>query len=149
MIKAILLTVILLYLLWLVINFVSLIYKNSKVVSSFKKLEQLLIKRYGILDSIVKSEESKKYLEELKSLPQGMKFLNRKLALNYLLTKCIKQENSGEEFPDEYKITTAQLQNFGDVYNNRADILKRAVEIFPKSFYARFLNIKTVDYYRG
>lgn len=149
MIKIIILTVISVYILWLILNFVLLIYKNANTLNTFKKLEQLFIKRYEIWDKFTLSEECRKYLEELKSLPQGIKFLNRKLALNYVISEQIRQNISQEELPDECKIINAELSNIGEIYNDRADILKRAVEIFPKSFFARFLNIKSTDYYRG
>ncbi|MBR6127546.1 hypothetical protein IKQ21_07675 [bacterium] len=149
MIKILLLSFVTLYIFWLILNFFLLITKNLRVINDFKKLESLLNKRYGILDNMMISDDNKKYLEELKSLPKGIKYLNRKLALNYILSKTVNESLSDENLPDEYKIVNAELANIGEIYNKDADILKRAVEIFPKSFYARFLNIKSVDYYRG
>ena len=149
MIKTFILALIVLYVFWLIWNFISLIYKNSRAVCAFKKLEKLFIKRYELLGRLFRLDENKQYLDELNSLPAGVSYVDRKLALNYVLSEYIKQNYSNDSLPDEYKIVTSELKNVGDRYNLRAKILKQAVEIFPKSFYARFLNIKVMDFYRG
>ena len=146
MIKSVLLVIICVYIFWLCLNFILLIIKNSRALNTFKKLEQLLIKRYDLFEKLPLPEETQKYVQELKSLPAGVKFLNRKLALNYIVTCAVADINP--ELSDEYKIITAELNNLGEIYNKRAMSLKMATEIFPKSFYARFLRIKTIDFYR-
>ena len=52
-------------------------------------------------------------------------------------------------FSDEYKILDSEIRHIGNIYNNKATHLKTSVEIFPTALMARFMNIKTVDFYRG
>ena len=136
-----------LFFIWFLFNYVLLILKNGAVMTAFKKLEKLLIKRYDIVSKIGVPQETGRYLEELKNLPTGTKFLNRKLALNYIVTKSINGIPQG--LSDEYKIINAELFALGEDYNQKAQKLKFATEVFPTSFVARFINIKTVDFYRA
>ena len=147
MIKVILLAFILIYTFWLLLNYISLLIKNNQVNRIFKKLEILLNKRYEIWEAFYSSKIDNKYLEELKNLPKGVKYLNRKLALNYIITQSL--DNTKENIPNELKIVNAELTTLAETYNNQALKLKTKVEVFPTSIMARFLNIKTVDFYRG
>ena len=142
--------ILVIYLVWFVFKFIMLIVTNITALNAFYKVEQLLNKRYEIIASILAksnndNEEIAKYLEELKNLPKGKKFLNRKLALNYVLTSMLPENIES----DEYRVVTLELKTLGDIYNHKADKLKVCTEVFPASFYARFLRIKPLDYYRG
>ena len=137
-----------LFVVWIIFNFFLLVIKNYLALNTFVKLEKLLIKRYKIFETMNLRSEISKYLEELKNLPSGIKFLNRKLALNYIITKDLR-ESGYNNFTDEYRIVNSELINLGDVYNKKAMNLKTAVEVFPTAIMARFMNIKTVDFFRA
>lgn len=143
MIKLFCLILICYYVLWLIVNYVRLIITNSIALNTFKELEKLFIKRYELFENI--SSEGQKYIEELKTLPVGIKFLNRKLALNYIVTEIYKKEEMNES--EGLANINAEIFKLGQIYNKRALKLKNLTEIFPASFYARFLRIKPIDFY--
>ena len=135
--------------LWLILNFALLVVRNVSALNTFKKLELLLKKRYAMLEKILSKTDTTKYLKELESLPDGIKFLNRKLALNYIISQDLVQNYDETILPEEYRVLNAEINCLGNIYNNRATRLKISVEVFPTALMARLMNIKTVDFYRG
>ena len=137
------------FLIWLLLNFAILLIRKTTTHNTFKKLEKLLKKRYVLLNKIELKTDSLRYLKELESLPEGIKYLNRKLDLNYIISQDLLKNYNENIFSDEYKILDSEIRHIGNIYNNKATHLKTSVEIFPTALMARFMNIKTVDFYRG
>lgn len=154
----IILIVLCVFCVWIILNYIILIIKQMQTMNMFKKMDLLLIKKYTFLTKFLSNPDFSndknvieicKYLNELVNLPQGCKFINRKLALNYIISNLLEPVFKIKNIPDEYKLIKSELENYGVIYNNNASKLKYRVEIFPTSIIARLLNIKTVDFYRG
>lgn len=158
--------------LWVYSIYLSVIKKRSKAMEAFSSIDVQLKKRYDIILNILSVaqnfmeqektlvEEATKLRTKLVNLPSSLKNIDRKIALETELTKKMRQiiaavENYPEIKANQTVVTAVQAYNELEehisvartFYNSIAKELRNAVEIFPSSFIARFVDVKTVDFF--
>ena len=109
----------------------------------FKKIDILFKQRYNLIEKFLPNDKFAE-LTQAKSLSDELINIDRKIALNYLLENMIT-ENSQPEFI-QYKSLTEEIAILAKEYNKYAEKLKQNTEIYPASFLARLMNIKSVDF---
>lgn len=154
--------------------YVSLIKKRNKAQEAFSAIDVQLKKRYDLIPNILTIAQ--KYMEHERSLmeevtklraqavnvPDGFENIDRKIALDSQIAQKMGQimvavENYPQIKADQTMMTAMQTYNEVEehiaaarrFYNSAANELKNAVEIFPSSFIARMINVKTVDFFKA
>ncbi len=135
-----------------------LILKNNTVIKAFNDVDTLLKKRYAILLDIVNGiksdselkEEIIKLRTEVILLGTKRENIDRRIALDCELAKKtaeLLKDNSLIDIGEYSKINQDVVQS-QKIYNAKAENLKHAILVFPTSFAARLLRIKTLDLFR-
>lgn len=152
--------------------YISVLIRKDTVIKNFAKIDTLLKKRYYFISDVL--SVAQKYMvhekgivvdvlsikAKLSDLTSEYKYINRKIALNTLLEREMKQLISAiEKYPelnsDETMLSIVQIYNEHEknieskkaAYNIAARKLRHATDIFPSSFVARMSEIKATDYY--
>ncbi len=159
---------------WAYSIYVGLITKRNKTQEAFSAIDIQLKKRYDLIPNILTIaqkymdhernllEEVTRLRTEVMALSSSYENIDRKIALDKQLTQKMGQLNVAIENYPELKADQSMLtamQTYNEVeehiaaarrfYNSAANELKNAVEIFPSSFFARMMNIKSVDFFKA
>ena len=148
----------------------SVVIKKSRVLKAFKVLDNILQKRYRILQTLIDviknnnlpqkslAEYSEKLLAESISLGTKVQNIDRRIAYDKELSKAteqiivtIKEDSLLANNPElksiieEYTNFEPQIKDSVEKYNTEAHILRTATDVFPSSFIARLSKIKYFD----
>lgn len=157
---------------WCYSIYASLIQKRNKVQEAFASIDVQLKKRYDLIPNILAIakrfmeherelfEDITKLRVEAMSLSSGIQNIDKKLNIENQIAKKMEQiivaaENYPQLKSDQTMVTAMQTYNEVEehisaarrFYNSAVNELKNAVEIFPSSFFAKILNIKSVDFF--
>lgn len=170
----ILLIVIVIFAAWMYGIYAGLIKTRNKVQEAFSAIDVQLKKRYDLIPNILTiaqkyMDHERNLIEEVTQLrvqaaniPNDFANIDKKIAIdNQLAQKMGQIMVAVENYPQlkaEQPMMTA-MQTYNEVeehiaaarrfYNSAANELKNAVEIFPSSFFARMMNIKSVDFFKA
>lgn len=170
----ILLIVIVIFAAWMYSIYAGLIKTRNKVQEAFSAIDVQLKKRYDLIPNILTiaqkyMDHERNLIEEVTQLrvqatkiPNDFANIDKKIAIdNQLAQKMGQIMVAVENYPQlkaEQPMMTA-MQTYNEVeehiaaarrfYNSAANELKNAVEIFPSSFFARMMNIKSVDFFKA
>ncbi len=159
---------------WAYSVYVSLIQKRNKTQEAFSSIDVQLKKRYDLIPNILTiaqkfmdherglMEEVTKLRTQAMEIPGNFENIDRKIALDGEIAKKMGQimvavENYPQLKSDQTMVTAMQTYNEVEehiaaarrFYNSAALELKNAVEIFPSSFFARMMNIKSTDFFKA
>lgn len=159
---------------WIYAVYVQLISKRNKVQEAFSAIDVQLKKRYDLIPNILTIaqkymdhergilEEVTKLRAQVMGISSSYENIDKKIALDNEISQKMGQikvamENYPELKADQTLVTAQQTYNEVEehiaaarrFYNSAANELKNAVEIFPSSFIARMMNIKSVDFFKA
>lgn len=163
-----------LILLWAYSIYVSLIKKKNKAKEAFSSIDVQLKKRYDLIPNVLFiankfMEHERGLLDDITrlraqaaKLPAELSNAEQTLNLDKEITTKMGQlmvnvENYPQLKSDQTMIQAMQTYNEQEehiaaarrFYNSAALELKNAVEIFPSSFFARMMNIKSTDFFKA